>query len=377
MPSLHLSSRYAGGNIRLIRIEDRTRVVRLEQDLRDTPNGWFYWSFCACFDTESSASSAPCTYTFEFMNGEVVGPWGPAVSKDGVRWEWLGTEYTMSRTAFRYTFEAGESVYFCFCMPYQLHHFERFYAEIAPHPLVRREVLVLTEQLRPVPLLRIGNPSADRHILLTCRHHACESTPSYLLEGLITHCITKLKASFLRHILIHYIPFVDLDGVENGDQGKGRVPHDHNRDYIKEPLYRTTAAIMDYAGKLKPEAGIDFHSPYKWGDRNDAPFIVKRGSPMKEENERFGAMLAAAGHRTEGSEGRIRYDPVHDIEMGEDWNTPHGTNCSAFFERLGARLALTLEFPYFGSEGTVFTQQSCRAFGADVAEALQAYLLER
>ncbi|MBQ6011409.1 MAG: hypothetical protein IJL17_22960, partial [Kiritimatiellae bacterium] len=26
-----------------------------------------------------------------------------------------------------------------------------------------------------------------------------------------------------------FVPFMDKDGVENGDQGKHRAPHDHNR----------------------------------------------------------------------------------------------------------------------------------------------------
>ena len=39
--------------------------------------------------------------------------------------------------------------------------------------------------------------------------------------------------------LVYVIPFVDIDGVENGDQGK-QAPHDHNRDYINSPIYPET-----------------------------------------------------------------------------------------------------------------------------------------
>lgn len=46
------------------------------------------------------------------------------------------------------------------------------------------------------------------------------------------------------------------------------------------------------------------------------------------------------------------------------------------FARAGAKLAFTFEFPYFGSGDTVFTAQSSRQFGADFAQALEAYLFE-
>mgnify|MGYP001496509582 FL=1 len=65
-----ISSDYPGGNIKLISIEDSN--VKLEQELRDSTSWWFYWNFCV-EDAEG------LTITFEFMNKEVLGPWGPAV----------------------------------------------------------------------------------------------------------------------------------------------------------------------------------------------------------------------------------------------------------------------------------------------------------
>jgi len=363
MKEVKISSDFAGGNIRVVSAEDGD--VTLEQELRDTAGWWFYWRFRA-------DASAACDVTFRFANGEVVGPRGPAYSADGVDWAWLGADAAASRDSFVYSFEAGERAYFGFCLPYQVHHFERFYARIAANPAVRREVLVLTERLRPVPLLVVGDRSAERHVLLTCRHHACESVSGYVAEGLLDYVLQRTE--LLRRYSIHYVPFVDLDGVENGDQGKGRTPHDHNRDYVDRPIYRSTAAIIHYAKALRLEAGIDFHSPYKWGGRNDVPFLVKRASPMKEENERFAACLEHATKRRTAP-NRIAYDAANDIAMGEDWNQPNERTCSSFFERSGARLACSFELPYFGTGDAVVTPDSCRRFGADFAAALETYLL--
>lgn len=64
---------------------------------------------------------------------------------------------------------------------------------------------------------------------MTARHHACESTGNYVLEGVLEELIKSLP----NNLSVMCVPFVDYDGVVNGDQGKNRFQHDHNRDYDK------------------------------------------------------------------------------------------------------------------------------------------------
>lgn len=366
METVAIDCRHAGGNIRVMSVEGNR--VRLEQDLRDTEKWWFYWNF-------SASSRQPQTVVFEFTNKEVLGPWGPAISRDGVNWDWLGSDALLSRESFAYDFrEADEKVFFSFSIPYQMHHFESFYSRFEGHPRVRRKVLTISEQLRPVPLMLAGTGVFNRHVVFTCRHHACESTPSYLLEGLLGYYLEQAKSTVLDHYLIHYIPFVDIDGVENGDQGKNRAPHDHNRDYIESPIYRSTKAIVNYVQPLHLLVGIDFHGPYKWGGRNDFPFFAKCCPPIKEETDILCEQLNRLT-MNDSHAGSIVYDPIHDVEMGVEFNQPHERSCSAFFERQKAKLACIFEFPYFGANGTAFTQQNCRQFGVRFAQALESYLL--
>ena len=42
---------------------------------------------------------------------------------------------------------------------------------------------------------------------------------------------------FRRNVEVLAIPFMDKDGVEEGDQGKNRKPRDHNRDYIGQSVH--------------------------------------------------------------------------------------------------------------------------------------------
>ncbi len=361
-----ITADHPGGNIRVREV--RPSEVYLEQELRDTTEWWFYWNFLAQFeDTEQ--------VTFHFCNGEVIGPWGPAMSLDGISWSWLGKENLLDRQTFRYKPSApNESVYFAFCIPYLLEDFLRFYNCHRDNPNISIQELTRSEAGRSVPLLVIGNQKASKDIVFTARHHACEATGSYVLEGVLSYLLDQ-SSWVLDEYRISVIPFIDIDGVEQGDQGKARAPHDHNRDYIDVPLYKSIQALTKYAKGLNLVVGIDFHSPYKWGDRNDYPFFVKQHSPVKEEIERLGFFLRQMTSANT-KPGRIVYDPRYDIEKGQEWNVDNPTTSGAFFLRQGARLATTLEFPYFGTEGQVVTQTAMRDFGRDFGRALEAYLEE-
>ncbi|MFC3800082.1 hypothetical protein [Cohnella sp. GCM10012308] len=364
---IQIRSDYAGGNIKVVSVDE---VVRVEQEIRDSAYWWFYWSFCIRCDEERDV-------VFEFTNGEVVGPWGPAYSLDGIHWEWLGAQSVLSAKSFVYRFAPDHpEVYFAFSLPYQVRHFERFYERIKTLPIVRRDILCLTKKQTEVPLLLVGSADAPEHLFFCSRHHACESTVNYVLEGLLAFLIEDHPASgFLERYCIHFVPFVDIDGVENGDQGKGRAPHDHNRDYVEQPIYAVTPAIMRFVRALRPVVGMDFHCPHKWGERNDHVFIVKTGTGADRRIERFGQALSELSRGLDDARD-IPYDPANDIEMGDDWNQPYPT-CSSFMIQENVPMAFSIKIPYFGLVEGQYTADSLRRLGGRMAQALKIYLCEK
>lgn len=355
---------YEGGNIHIVSARD-PHVVVLEQEIRDSGQWWFYWNFAARLEEEREV-------LFRFANGEVVGPWGPAFSYDRIHWSWLGPQ--ISPKSFAYTFSKEHPcVYFAFSLPYQMEHFELFYDAHRDHPLLDLKVLCTSKQNREVPVMLIGNPEAPNRIVCSCRHHACESTVNYVLEGMIEQLLYGEDASgFLNRTCIHYVPFVDIDGVQNGDQGKGRAPHDHNRDYIQTPIYAETTALMQYVREIKPILGIDFHCPHRWGERNDHVFFVKVGTEADLHIEAFGRELESLTRPLQGT-GEIVFEARQNIEMGEDWNQPYPT-FSDFMIKQQVPFAFSYEIPYFGLEGMQVTVESLRRFGALNAIALRNYL---
>jgi len=330
------SANYPGGNICCVG-KSREEIL-VSQELRGTSRWWFYWNM-----QWKNPSDDQISVKFRFANGKVVGPWRPALGKDGRTWRFLGGTGEMSEE-FEYTFAPREKVYFAYAFPYQSRDFEHFCRQ---YPAVKRRVLTSSEAGRPVDLLRLGNPQAEYHVFFTARAHACEASASYVLEGTIAALLKQPRV--LERYCFHIVPFLDIDGVEAGDQGKDRSPHDHYLDYIPSPVYRSTAALMDYAVAFKGKTAvyIDFHSPYLM---NLYPFFVLRCPAGEDPISRLATILEEVTDRNLQT-GGIRYEKRYNAEpAGElgDWRHPDTPTGSKFFADCGAVLSTTFEMPYYG-----------------------------
>ncbi len=233
---LAVDANFAGGNIIVDRVAGDT--VHLHQDLRDTGTWWFYWNFRV-------RNAADRNIRFQFAGQSPIGVLGPAVSQDrGQSWTWLGSK-AVKGNAFEFKFSAdNDEVRFAFAMPYQRHDLNRF---IASHAEAVRNGRLLANTLcrsrghRDVPLLRLqARTNCARHrVLITARHHACESMASFVLEGLLDAWLAAPNSANnpMNDVEVVVVPLVDYDGVQDGDQGKNRKPRDHNRDYDGDGIY--------------------------------------------------------------------------------------------------------------------------------------------
>ena len=96
---------------------------------------------------------------------------------------------------------------------------------------------------------------------------------SYCLEGILETVLSDSDDGswFQKNVEVLAVPFMDKDGIENGDQGKNRKPHDHNRDYEGESIYPSVTALWKLipewsGGKLR--FSMDMHCPYISGGGN-------------------------------------------------------------------------------------------------------------
>ena len=346
---MKIISDFRGGNIHTISIENDT--VYLDVDMRDSSGEWFYWAFAV-------EGAAGRTLHFVFPKNR-VGYYGPAVSHDLISWGWLGKKD--GEDEFSYTFGAGEdTVYFAHHLLYP----EKRFKELAESYSMKISTLCKSNRGRDVPLAEWG--SGGEVILFTARHHACESTGSYVLEGVLE----ELMNSPIDGFRLAAVPFVDYDGYLDGDQGKNRAPHDHNRDYPKdgEAIYPETAAIRALANELRPRFAFDFHSPWHKGDEHDNVFFVQKG---KVENL---AKLAKILEGTIDSES-LCYDSKDDIPAGVGWNkTGLPTFACYMLDVMDCEIATTLETAYFGKEGNRVTAEKLVGLGRCFGKALKKYI---
>ena len=363
------------GNIVCERVEGEQ--VYLHQERRGSSQWWFYWAFRV-------RGAEGRTLTFHFTDGEPVGTRGPAVSVDqGLTWHWLNKDFTTRR--FTYAFAPAETeVWFAFGMVYTQREWERFTASLGTSPFLEIGQLIVTRKGRKVEKVRLGCLRSEprQRVMITARHHCCEMMASYVLEGLIAGVLADdAKGQWLReNVEFLVIPFVDKDGSEDGDQGKGRSPRDHNRDYEGTRVHVETAAISEQVPKWadgKLSVALDLHCPWIRGTHNEWVYQVgSADTNLWAQQQVFGKSLEIIEPNV------LSYRQENDLPHGKAWNTAGNYAQGASFARWasalpGVRFAGSFEIPYATANGTEVNVQSARLFGNNLATALCRYLMKK
>ena len=356
---------FVSGNIEVLEIQGDT--VTLANELRDTweKRDWFYWAFRV-------TGAAGRTVTFQFPHVNRVGYWGAAVSTDLYSWQWTGNRREWQEAdgttyeAFTYTFGEDENeVYFCYNMLYTPARFEVFCKKNG----IAVEELCISNKGRSVPYARFG--SGEKKLLLASRHHACESTGTYVLESVFQSFINEPMEDYE----IICVPFVDYDGVVDGDQGKHRLPHDHNRDYPFDSvpsIYNTCAAIRKIADANQIVLAFDFHSPKHHGGINDRVHIPYN---LVEETERYNRFSDIFASKI--TPDAIPFDPADNVPADTGWNKSTNATLARYMSvKPENQLSFTLETPYFGypDGSVVINRDTMYAFGQCFASAVREYM---
>lgn len=365
------------GNIVFEKIDGDT--VFVHQDLRDTTTPWFYWAMRV-------RGAAGRTLTFKFTQSHAVGMRGPVVSLDRGKTFSYAAEKGAGRKSFVYAFpEDADEVWFYQAWPYAPSDWDRF---LAAHESVRGKwfessVLCRSRKGREVPKARFGRlDGTARHRVYMCsRHHCGETMGTMVVEGAAAAFLAddELGRWLRENVELLVVPFVDFDGVVDGDQGKCRAPHDHNRDY-QAFLYPETKAITEWVKNQtdnRIDVYLDCHCPWLFGGENDRLY-----TPWKDP-----AIVRDAGAERRFSNlleklqcGSMRYKADDDLPFGVGWNNAAtykagwSSEVWALKTLKGLRIGRTLEVPFALANGATVTPDTCRALGRDVAKTIRALL---
>jgi hypothetical protein len=357
-----ITTTFPGGNASVQRYEGN--AVHLSPDLRGD-NPWFYWYFEAAAVQPGRVRFVFPEKVAGFING-AIGYQGPAISLDGGKtWKWLGTD-TVKDNAFTYDFtKKGEAVRFAVTIPYVKSDLDTFLEQHAKNPHLKKSVLTKSRGGRAVELLRIGTPGPGKEaLLLTARHHAAETIASYVLEGMLGEAMSDTPAgeNFRKRYVLYAVPFVDKDGVENGDQGKNRKPHDHNRDYGEKSIYPEVQAIQKLHADLAFRYALDLHGPtLVMKDHQVMYFLGDKSKPANNH-----ANVSMFAERIQSNLPKTA--PAGPLVWLRDGTVPASSFSGYFGTQDGVVMAATLEIP-FAPPGKATDPASCRRYGRVTLQA--------
>lgn len=357
-----INSEFPGGNAKVTANSDGS--VHLEPDLRGG-RPWFYW----CFE---AASKKPGRVTFVFpekvagFKDGAIGFQGPAISADlGKTWKWMGRDQVDGDSFFYEFVEAGERVRFAVTIPYVQTDLDDFLHKNASNAYLKKSVLTKSRNGREVELLQISSPGSNvKPMLVTGRHHATETIASYVLEGFLQEAMSESESAkeFRKKHVLYAVPFVDKDGVEEGDQGKNRRPHDHNRDYGEESIYPEVQAIKKLDKEKNFRFALDFHCPTLVMNDHQVMYFV---GPKEHPQYNFENVTEFAGWI---KRGLPKTAPVGPYVWLRPSKTPAPMNSNYFGFKKGAIMAATLEIP-FAPPGKATDPASCRKYGQTILAA--------
>ncbi len=357
-----IDANFPGGNVAVTDNDEGT--VHVAPDLRGD-NPWFYWYF-------EARTVRPGRVTFVFPEKVVgfrdgaIGFQGPAISNDqGKSWKWMGRD-NVDGSSFFYEFaKADERVRFAVTIPYVQANWDEFLNRHADNPNAMTTVLTKSRHGRDVELLQIGKRGPDvQPVLLTARHHAAETMASFVLEGFVEEAMSDSPAgkAFRKRYVLYAVPFVDKDGVEDGDQGKNRKPHDHNRDYGETSIYPEVQAIKQLDAKVNFRFALDFHCPTLVMEDHQVMYFV--GAKTHPQHN-FENVTELAGWIKKGLPKDAPHGPL--VWLRDETNAAP-MNSRYFGCKPGTIMAATLEFP-FAPPGKDTTPASCRNYGRIMLEA--------
>ena len=366
LPAADVSADFAGGNAVIAASADGK--ISIAPDSSGCSRGGNYWNFRV-----RKVSGKLLEISVSGKNA--VDACGAFVSEDsGKNWTPLGAHSVRrcgdyAKFSYRVSEDAAE-VRFASVIPYLHSDFKRF----AQSRGIAIRHFCKTERGRENVFVELGNENSAVTAILTCRHHACESAASFVLEGFLS------SAKYAKNIRVAAFPLVDLDGVEEGEQGKFRKPRDHNQDYYRTSRYAATATLKRILEKLnadgKKTVVLDLHSPLfsemsNLATRANGIYFVF-GKNGKKRNLAKGFSLKLAERCNES--GGLANNPELDVDFDPFLHDRRPITFAKWAERLeNVMWSAAMEIPFAVPGGEMpSTPDQLRNFGKALLEELDA-----
>ncbi|MDB4582292.1 M14 family zinc carboxypeptidase [Draconibacterium sp.] len=190
-------------------------------------------------------------------------------SEDYQNWEGVETTPVLTNNfdlQVKYQMKS-ETVYLAKIPVYSLSHLEDFRNKIVNNKLVKIIPLGMTVEKRPLEIIRIGNPNAEKSVLIRARAHPWEPGGNWVIEGLVNDFIEN-AGKWHNKFCYYIMPMANKDGVFRGMTRFNVNGSDLNRGWGFEAdsiLTPENYYLEKFIKKLivenkRPDFLIDFHN---------------------------------------------------------------------------------------------------------------------
>lgn len=256
--------------------------------------------------------------------------YSPKVSRDGRSWQEITADTAKNPVSFSFPLQVTKDTLWVAAQELTTsRHIQDWVKKLSKQPDVKAETFARSREGRPLPLLRIGNPSSRKRIIITGRQHPPEVTGHLALKGFVETLAgpSDLAKRLRNQYLIYVMPLLNPDGVDEGHWRHNSGGVDLNRDYaeFQQPESRAvrdflTKEIRDSGSQLV--FGLDFHST------GDDIYYTVDPKLMKANRDFIPAWLNNLKSRLPGYEPNVK--PLY---LGG----PTFTAYSYFFREYGAQ----------------------------------------
>ena len=335
--TLHISSAFDSGNIRLVSIDgDRIRL-EIAHDHQSDFYQWFHFRL---------VGGAGRALTFEIVNAQGSAyPFGwPGYrarwSEDRLRWRQAETEYADGVLRFRRT-PGSDSIWFAYFAPYSIERHHDLVARIAARPGVTADSLGRTLDGQELVYLRLGE--GPRQLWLYARQHPGETMAEWWMEGALealTDPHNPVARLLRRKATFHIVPNMNPDGSRRGHLRTNAVGVNLNREWHAPSLEQSPE--VSHVRNRMDETGVDFAMDVH-GDEAIPQVFLAGFDGIPSWTDRQGELYARYARAL------VRRSPDFQVAKGYPAAKPGTANLSMSTNQLAERfgcVAMTLEMPF-------------------------------
>jgi len=237
--------------------------------------------------------------------------------------------------------------------------------------------LTISEEGRPVPLLRITAPACESYpdkgmLWLIGGHHAAEDMARHVNTGMLRFFVSNdtLAKRLRKEAVIYVAPIMDVDQIYNGGNGKDQTPVDFNRDYISithPSHWNAVQAVKDtIENQINNHPMLLFVDSHNIAPNENNNFNVVVDIPHQKLNNRFISESFTIYSGQQIGEVVITL-PNFNTAVSQDYiidNYDHPEMCS-----------ITPETTFtYAPDGSAWTLGKYNNFGIDQAKAYSDYI---